>query len=282
MAPPRRHRTLLATLAAGAFALQPLCSEAQTSAPRGAWRYQVSIYGYLPSVDGTTRFPPNADGGGGGNLPSLDVDLGGITDNIQGFFMASFEADNGRWGMFTDFMYLHAGNDRQNSRDFTIGGVLDASTSANLGWDLSGSIWTLAGKYRVHASPTTPVDFLFGARRAEITQELTFDISGSIGTLPPAARSGRAEHSETLWDGIIGVKGRHVFGPGRRWSLPFYLDVGAGESKLTWQAAAGVGYAFSWGEISMLWRYLAYEMKEGKPTKDLSFNGPMIGASFTF
>jgi hypothetical protein len=54
------------------------------------------------------------------------------------------------------------------------------------------------------------------------------------------------------------------------------------QSKLTWQAAAGVGYSFSWGEVSLLWRYLAYEMKSDKPTHDLSFNGPMLGATFSF
>ena len=274
----RSHRTLLGTLAAGAIALQPLGSEAQVAPAPGPWRSQASLYVYLPTVDGTSRFPPNGDGSG----PAIEVDVGGIADKIQGFFMASFEADNGRWGVFTDFMYLHAGNDRQGSRDFTIGGALDASTSADLGWDLRGSIWTLAGKARVLSGPATLVDVLAGARMAHIEQELRFALSGALGPLPPASRTGRAESTQTLWDAIVGVKGRHAFGEGRRWSLPFYLDVGAGESKLTWQAAAGLGYAFSWGQVSLLWRHLAYEMKAGQPTKDLSFDGPMLGASFTF
>jgi hypothetical protein len=275
----RGHRvSLFATLAAGAIALQPLCSEAQVASAPGPWRSQASLYVYLPTVEGTSRFPPNSDGSG----PSLEVDVGNLADKIQGFFMASFEADNGVWGVFTDFMYLHAGNDRQNSRDFTIGGVLDASTSADLGWDLRGSIWTLAGKYRVLSQPATQMDLLAGARMANIEQELRFDISGSLGALPPASRAGRAEYTQTLWDAVIGVKGRHAFGEGRRWSVPFYLDVGAGESKLTWQAAAGLGYAFSWGNVSLLWRHLAYEMKAGQPTRDLSFSGPMIGAGFNF
>lgn len=273
-----RRRGLLGTLAAGAIALQPLCGEAQVAAAPGPWRYQASLYVYLPTVEGTSRFPADPAPG----VPSIEVDVGNIADKIQGFFFASFEGDNGRWGFFTDFMYLHVGNDKQGSRDFNIGGVLDASTSANLGWDLRGSIWTLAGKYRVLSDPATKVDVLAGARMAHLEQELRFDIAGSIGALPPRARSGTAGRTETLWDGIIGVKGRHAFGEGRRWSLPFYLDVGAGESKLTWQAAAGVGYAFSWGEVSLLWRYLKYEMKSDKPTHDLSFNGPMLGATFSF
>ena len=71
-------------------------------------------------------------------------------------------------------------------------------------------------------------------------------------------------------------------GPGDRgaWGVPFYLDVGTGKPKFTWQAAAGVSYAFGWGELSALWRYLDYENKSGKPIKDVQFSGPMVGATF--
>ena len=59
-----------------------------------------------------------------------------------------------------------------------------------------------------------------------------------------------------------------------------YLDLGAGESELTWQAAAGISYAYEWGELTAMWRYLAYEMKPGNSMKDLNFSGPMFGATF--
>jgi hypothetical protein len=29
-----------------------------------------------------------------------------------------------------------------------------------------------------------------------------------------------------------------------------------------------------------MWRYISYDMKSGSPVEDLSFNGPMIGATF--
>ena len=62
-------------------------------------------------------------------------------------------------------------------------------------------------------------------------------------------RSGTKKVSESVWDGIVGVKGRYAFGDDRKWFVPFYLDVGTGQTKLTWQAAAGVGYAFHWGDV---------------------------------
>jgi hypothetical protein len=60
----------------------------------------------------------------------------------------------------------------------------------------------------------------------------------------------------------------------------FYVDVGAGESDLTWQAAAGISYGFKRGKLSAVCRYLSYEMKSGKSLKDLSFSGPMVGATW--
>jgi hypothetical protein len=35
------------------------------------------------------------------------------------------------------------------------------------------------------------------------------------------------------WDAIVGLKGRATFGEEHRWFVPYYLDVGTGESSLT-------------------------------------------------
>jgi hypothetical protein len=81
---------------------------------------------------------------------------------------------------------------------------------------------------------------------------------------------------ESFRDAIIGVKGRYVFGAGRKWSVPFYLDVGTGQSDQTTQAAIGLGYAFGWGELSAMYRYLDYSAKSGKILQDVNLSGPMI------
>lgn len=83
-----------------------------------------------------------------------------------------------------------------------------------------------------------------------------------------------------MWDGIIGVKGRYAFGANREWVVPFYAEVGTGQSDLTWQVAAGIGYAFRWGEVVAMWRYLDYEMKSDKRIEDVNLNGPMLGMTF--
>ncbi|MCG2595464.1 hypothetical protein LZ009_22020 [Ramlibacter sp. XY19] len=260
-------------LAAGLLALAPALASAQAE---GGWRYRASIYGYFPSFSGHSNVP--ADGGG----TSIDIDSGKVVDSIDGFFMGAFEAHNGRWGLFTDYMYLSLGGNRQNSRDFSINGGLDASTSADLGFDLTGTIWTLAGEYRLPAAAPLTADVLAGARMFRLKRSVRWNIAGSIGTLDPLRRSGSFESSDTLWDAVVGVKGRYAFGSARQWVVPFYLDAGTGDSRLTWQASTGIGYAFSWGEVSLLWRYLSYEMKSGNALQELKLNGPMVGATFTF
>jgi hypothetical protein len=272
-----RGRACMAAALAAFASLQPLTSAAQGDPWSGPWHYRATLYGYFPSVSGHSSFP--VEGGGS----TIDADTDKLVDSIDGVFMGAFEAHNGRWGVFTDYMYLNLSGSRQNSRDFSINnGAIDVGTSADLGWGLKGSIWTLAGEYRLQSAAPLTVDLLAGARMFKLEPSMRWNISGSIGSLPPASRSGSVSSSDTLWDGIVGVRGRYALGASQQWVVPFYLDVGTGNSKLTWQAAGGLGYAFSWGEISLLWRYLSYEMKNGNPQNELHFNGPMLGATFAF
>ncbi len=259
-------------------ALLPALATAQ-SAPApgepGPWRFRASLYGYFPSIDGTSSRP--ADSGG----TPINLSAERILDSIDTMFMGSFDAHNGRWGVFTDVIYLSLEGSKQQSRDFTIGNAAPpASATANLGLELKGLAWTLAGEYRLPSKPRFNLDVLAGARLLNLRQTQSWDISGDLGPIQPEGRSGSSEAKIELWDGIVGLKGRATLGEMGRWSLPFYLDIGTGESDLTWQVAGGITYAFNWGELTAMWRHLAYEMKAGNGLESLSFNGPMIGATF--
>ena len=62
--------------------------------------------------------------------------------------------------------------------------------------------------------------------------------------------------------------------------MPYYVDVGTGDSDLTWQGIVGIGYAFSWGEVIAAWRYLDYDFKSGQKIESVNLNGPAIGVAF--
>ncbi|HVN41977.1 MAG TPA: hypothetical protein VMT50_04285 [Steroidobacteraceae bacterium] len=268
----RQLRTVLTATAGTALLFVSTVAAAQGE---DAWQFSASIYGYLPSLSGTTKFPAN----GGGS--EVSVDSGTILDNLKFTFMGSFEARQGQWGGFTDVIYLDLGNTKTATRDLTIGNVqLPAGASAKVEYDLKGWLWTLAGTYRAVAMPAYTLDVLAGARMLDLTPKLDWSVTGDLGSIAEADRSGHRDSTARNWDAIVGVKGRAAFGADQTWFVPYYFDLGTGESKFTGQAMAGLGYAFRWGDVLAAWRYIDYQTKSGSNIERLSLSGPMIAATF--
>ena len=270
---PREAKALLAAaLAATAvFASLPAVAQATDS-----WRFQGAVNLYLPTIGGTTAFPILPAGSGDA---AVDADM--IVDNLKMAFMGSFEASKGAWGLFTDVLYMDIGNTKSGFREISIGGLpIPAGANAKVEYDLKGWGWTLGGTWRAVTDPVATLDVLAGARLLDIEQTLTWDITGNVGSIPAPGRAGTSKVQLNNWDGIVGVKGRLSLSADRKWFAPYYVDVGAGESKLTWQALGGVGYAFQWGDVVASWRYIDYQMKSGNAIQSLTFNGPQVSAVF--
>jgi len=64
--------------------------------------------------------------------------------------------------------------------------------------------------------------------------------------------------------------------------MPYYLDAGAGDSTLTWQAMLGVGHAFKWGEVIFAYRYLSYQQESNSLIEDMTFQGFGLALNFRF
>jgi hypothetical protein len=251
-----------------------LAGTAIAQASSDSWQFRAILYGYLPKLSGSTTFPA-------GTSSSIDVDADKIISNLKFAFMGSFEAQKGPWGGFTDIMYLNVGGSKSATRDLAIGGVeLPAGVTANASLDIKGGVWTLAGNYRAISAPGMSVDVFAGARLLDIRQKLGWDFSADVGPFTGPGRQGSNEVKLDNWDGIIGAKGRLTFGANREWFVPYYVDVGTGESDLTWQGISGIGYSFNWGEIIAAWRYLKYEFKSSQKIDNFNFSGPTIGVAF--
>ena len=266
------HLALLALSAT--LCTLPLNAAAQVS---DAWKFHAIIYGYFPDIGGKTSF---AAGNTGGNI---NVDASNLISNLEFAFMGFFEARRGRWGGFVDFMYLDVNGSSSQTRNFDIRGhPLPGGVTANLNLDLKGTIVTLAGEYAAITNPAASVDVLAGARVISLKETLDYQLSADVGPIIGPGRNGNSEAKADKWDAIVGVKGRAEFGAGREWFVPWYLDVGTGESDLTWQALGGIGYSFKWGQVIAVWRYLDYKFKSGSPVESLDFNGPAIGVAFNW
>ena len=260
----------LAALAATSLAL-PRPAAAQVD---DKWRFDAVIYGYFPSIGGSSAFPPQRGG------TSIDVDTDKILSALKFAFMGTFEAHRGQWGFLTDVLYMDLGGSKSGTRDLSIGNVgLPAGVTANANLDIKGTIWELAGTYRVMADPVSTVDVVAGARMINYKQTLGWEFSADLGPDQPT-RTGNSGINVTNWDAIVGVKGRYAFGANREWFVPFYADIGTGESDLTWQVFGGLGYRFGWGDVTAGWRYIDYDFKSGTRLDNATFNGPLIGAAF--
>ena len=257
-------------LAIGLSGLAPVAAQAE--AANDKWQWELGVYAWFPAIGGTTSFPSGASA-------SIDVSAGDVLDALKMTFMGQIEARKGQWGVWSDLVYADLGGSQSGSRDFTVGGR-PVSATANLSLDLKSTVWTLAGIYNLSSTPENTTDLLFGARMLNLKETLDWSLSSSIPELP--TRSGEARVDGTNWDAIVGLKGRYYFGGERKWFLPYYVDVGGGQSKLTWQVNAGVGYTFDWGSVFATWRYLDYDFKSGDALQSMSMSGALVGMAFQF
>ena len=252
-----------------------LCPASAGAQDAERWQFTGSLNLFLPTVSGSSSFPAES----GGSSASVDIDK--VLESLQFAFMGSLDAHKGPWGAFTDVIYLDLGKSESGTRSLALGGVeLPAGVTANTNYDLTGWSWTLGAEWRAVAKPDYSLDLIAGARLLDVKQKLNWTLTGNVGSVALPDRTGARESHLTNWDAIIGVKGRYTFGETRKWFIPYYLDIGTGNSDMTTQAFAGVGYSFSWGEIVCSWRYLGYNMRSGEGLQDLSFNGPMLSAVF--
>jgi opacity protein-like surface antigen len=274
------HSACMRWLAAAAASLTLASAQAAPPAYDGEWHYTVTPYLWLPNVNGNFKYslPP-----GSGSSAESEVGPNSYLENLQGVLMLSGEARRNEWAVIGDLIYLDFGN--QESHVTSVGGSgISVPRERNLGTstDLKGWTWMLAGSYTTWRNDSASVDLMAGVRLLHMEAGLNWNLDASIpGSGFTFERSGSVERSDTVLDAIIGVRGRVWFG-NDKWFVPYHLDVGGGESSLTWQALAGVGYAFAWGEVQLSWRELAYEMSGDKLLQDIRFSGPALGLSWRF
>jgi len=249
------------------------------------WQFKLTPYLWLPTISGKLNYelPP-----GGGGAPQIDVGPTDWLELLNGAFLLQGEARKDRFFVFADAVYLglESDNDRVASVSPGPGDLIPVDVSVNLATktDVDGFTMTVAGGYNVHKDDRSSVDLFGGARYFGMDTKTSWNLSADIelpggGTV--LSRQGSIEGDVTSWDVIIGIKGQQRLGNGN-WSLPYYLDVGTGDSDLTWQAIAGVSYAYGWGDLIMSYRHFEYDGGPLGLMEGFSFSGPLFGAQFSF
>lgn len=219
---------------------------------------------FAPAINGST-----------GSGSDIDVSFDTLLDNLSMTFMGAFEARKGKWSALVDLLYLNVGANGGAEVPLTTPGGRPLGVKVDAGLKVRGWVLSFLGGYTIYDTPQASVDLVAGARYLEMKN--SFDLGVQALRL---GRAVEADASGYIWDGVVGVRGRaNLSGD---WFLPFYLDVGTGDSDLTWQAIGGVGYGFDWGDLSLTYRHLAWEFESGGALDDISFSGPQLTATFRF
>jgi len=243
---------------------------AESTASADQWQYNLAIYGWLPSIDGTLNYNVPPDSGG-----SVSVDASDILENLNFVFMGAFESRYNKISFAADLIYM----DISNSSSTVIDVGPEQGEQLNVYGGLSLTAWVVTGivGYDVVQNDRTRVALIGGVRY------LTLDADTDIAIYGPGPENPPPHHlsgSKDLWDGIVGVRGAFLLN--KNWYIPYYGDIGAGDSDLTWQLYAGIGYMFNWGDIVLGYRYLEYDEGNDKLLHDLKLYGPLLGVKFKF
>lgn len=255
------------------------------------WRFQLTPYLWLPTIDGSLKYsvPP----GSGGN-PEISVGPTDWLELLNAGLLLSGNATKGRFGLYGDLVYLsmESKNDgRVISVDdtITVPGTripipVSADLSINTRSDLDGLLLSVAGGYQFAATDRSSAVVFAGVRLFDVDVSSAWDLTAAVsvpgfGVVLPS--QGQIGQGVSLVDGIVGLRGQSRLGQGK-WTAHYYLDAGAGDSDLTWNAMAGVAYEYGWGDFLIAYRHLAYDQAPDKLLQDFSFSGPGIGARFSF
>ena len=263
----RRQKFIIVALGcASGLLASPVLAEDN---PNG-WKFTATIYGWFPDIGGQTNLPV-------GNT-SIDVDIGTILDHLKMTAQGAFDFRKGRWGGFTDIVYLNVGEAKSNDRNVEIGGVtLPATVTSNLDFNLKSTFATFGATYQLADSSRAAAGLLFGVRLASMKQTLDWTFTGNFGAVTPPPLTGSRETSVDQWDAIVGLRGQLNLGESGKWAMPYHFDIGTGDSSLTTQAMLGLTYGLGWGDIGVAWRYLDYDLKSVEAIDHINFSGPAVG-----
>jgi hypothetical protein len=232
----------LLVLVAGA----PLTVSAQETEQAESWQFGVELYFWGASI-----------GGKSASGSDIDIELDDILDSLEFAFMGAVGARKGKWSLAADVIYLDAESSAAVAPGLT----------ANV--ELTNWIITPVVGYNLVDTGKSRLDILGGARYLYMKADLRVDALGV-----------RAEESGSNWDAVIGARG--AVDLTQKWHLFGYLDIGTGESDLTWQAMAGIGYKFKWFHVNAAYRYLKWDFDKNAALDDLDISGPAVGIRFVF
>lgn len=280
---------LLAAPVAAADLTPPRSQPASPSFVPG-WTFRVTPYGWLTSLNGSQVVR-----GRGVDVSASFIDIVDSTVGEGGSLVAlmlSMEARNGRLALFGDVIGEKITIERSGLR--TRGPVpgVGAAVGAAVDMKFQMAILEAGAAYEIGSLGPVAFDVLAGARYWYQKLDVGLDIASTVnlGDLVVGGTRAIARSGSVDWiDAFAGLRARVSLAPNHH--LQLRGDLGAGGSKLTWQALATYAYDFKTTNgvtysavIGYKALYVDYVQGSGlsRYEFDMLQHGPVLGLSVRF
>jgi opacity protein-like surface antigen len=225
----KRTAGILAIAAAfGVVAATPALGQ-PADQTEGGWRLEVTPYVWMAGVTGDIHAGPAS--------ATIGASFSDILNSLDFGLMGLLQVRKGRVGFSFDGMYTRL------TKDGTTSGPVPTSVRA----EIVSQLYSFTFSYRV-LEGRVPLDIGVGAR--------VMPMSTTLELTSGAFEGAQAAGGNTAVDGFIAARVSVLLAG--RWALEGYGDVGAGDSKLSWQALGGLKIGLS-GTLSLKlgYRYLS-------------------------
>lgn len=230
------------------------------------WEHEITLYGWATGLDGKAS--------GATATADFSYDVSDILDNLNFAFMGTLESRYGKWSIIADLLYMDV--EDNELRSGSLGPRGGDKVSADVDVELTS--WVVQGGigYELLNNASGRLAVIGGLRYLTVDIDSDLQFQGAIADIRVSDSDSR-----DIIDGIVGAQGAYNFN--ERWYLPFYADIGTGDSQVTWQLFAGIGYRFSWGHIRAGYRMLSWDFDDDDMVlEDLDLSGPIAGVTFIF
>jgi opacity protein-like surface antigen len=262
------------------MAVALFCGAAVAQAQEGPhdWRYEVSLYGWAKSIEGTS------------GDAEIDLDfLDDIVDMLEGVFMASFEAETDLVSLFASYEYSEIGDDARLERDldFTIppnGPTVPIKANSKIEANVKEHMAQIGAGYSIGGSGDNDWRILGGFKwfKDDTTIKLRdIKLTGPGGGELPSIEGRKVSEDEDWWQPFLGL--RFTTQLGDSWKLRARGDYGYRDSDNTsWLLEALADWRFNdWGALRLGYRYMEIDFDNGSNSHpfvyDVKQYGPIVG-----
>lgn len=220
------------------------------------WQYDFQVYLWGATIKTTTV-----------TGDSVVMNFGDIVSNLDFVVMTTLGARKNKFSLLADVIYMDL-KDSQKHDEFLGHPVEDGKIKVGLNsWVLN-----LIGGYNLVDNGKNVFDIAAGARYLDLNVDTTLKAND---------KKVKVGGGDKLWDGVVGIKGRHYYPDG--YYFNYYADVGGGDSKLTWQAVANFAYDYKKFTGIVGYRYLKWDFGHGSDVlDDMVIHGPYVSAMWKF